>query len=152
MIRRPPRSTLFPYTTLFRSVHGGHVALEHPDHDERRDDGAAAEASATGERAQSHGERVSHRWITRPRESSAASPTASAIVGCAWIASSTSSTVYSFSRATASSWISSDAGVPTMCAPRISPYFLSRMIFTKPSVSPVPRARPFAEKGNLPTT
>src|SRR3712207_9359660 len=23
MIRRPPRSTLFPYTTLFRSVHGG---------------------------------------------------------------------------------------------------------------------------------
>src|SRR2546423_11065383 len=25
MIRRPPRSTLFPYTTLFRSVH----ALEH---------------------------------------------------------------------------------------------------------------------------
>src|SRR5437899_12729219 len=28
MIRRPPRSTLFPYTTLFRSrVHGGHVDL-----------------------------------------------------------------------------------------------------------------------------
>src|SRR2546428_3050389 len=27
MIRRPPRSTLFPYTTLFRS-HGGE--LEHP--------------------------------------------------------------------------------------------------------------------------
>src|SRR5688572_32268261 len=29
MIRRPPRSTLFPYTTLFRSVHDdvlGHVA------------------------------------------------------------------------------------------------------------------------------
>src|SRR3712207_6982708 len=23
MIRRPPRSTLFPYTTLFRSEHGG---------------------------------------------------------------------------------------------------------------------------------
>src|SRR2546426_8098324 len=23
MIRRPPRSTLFPYTTLFRSVNGG---------------------------------------------------------------------------------------------------------------------------------
>src|SRR5258708_29908021 len=22
MIRRPPRSTLFPYTTLFRSIHG----------------------------------------------------------------------------------------------------------------------------------
>src|SRR2546421_5131799 len=24
MIRRPPRSTLFPYTTLFRSHHDGH--------------------------------------------------------------------------------------------------------------------------------
>src|SRR5256885_3987010 len=28
MIRRPPRSTLFPYTTLFRSAH----RLEHPGH------------------------------------------------------------------------------------------------------------------------
>src|SRR5688572_32053251 len=26
MIRRPPRSTLFPYTTLFRSLAEGHVA------------------------------------------------------------------------------------------------------------------------------
>src|SRR2546422_2006670 len=26
MIRRPPRSTLFPYTTLFRSLKGGTVA------------------------------------------------------------------------------------------------------------------------------
>src|SRR5256885_14625185 len=25
MIRRPPRSTLFPYTTLFRSVAGGNI-------------------------------------------------------------------------------------------------------------------------------
>src|SRR6202021_3118316 len=25
MIRRPPRSTLFPYTTLFRSVHHGRI-------------------------------------------------------------------------------------------------------------------------------
>src|SRR3712207_7934508 len=28
MIRRPPRSTLFPYTTLFRSQHRGLVARE----------------------------------------------------------------------------------------------------------------------------
>src|SRR5258707_10424878 len=27
MIRRPPRSTLFPYTTLFRSVRGGDQGL-----------------------------------------------------------------------------------------------------------------------------
>src|SRR5256885_16557831 len=28
MIRRPPRSTLFPYTTLFRSARAGGVLLE----------------------------------------------------------------------------------------------------------------------------
>src|SRR6266850_8558947 len=27
MIRRPPRSTLFPYTTLFRSGHEGHELI-----------------------------------------------------------------------------------------------------------------------------
>src|SRR2546422_2512617 len=33
MIRRPPRSTLFPYTTLFRSqdVIGLHVAVDDPE-------------------------------------------------------------------------------------------------------------------------
>src|SRR5258706_1373396 len=37
MIRRPPRSTLFPYTTLFRSVLGGDddpgypLGQQHPD-------------------------------------------------------------------------------------------------------------------------
>src|SRR3712207_7387205 len=30
MIRRPPRSTLFPYTTLFRSL--GDLQLRDPDH------------------------------------------------------------------------------------------------------------------------
>src|SRR2546425_8662166 len=30
MIRRPPRSTLFPYTTLFRSAIAGIVQLDHP--------------------------------------------------------------------------------------------------------------------------
>src|SRR5258705_7547380 len=29
MIRRPPRSTLFPYTTLFRSVGRGQVSQHH---------------------------------------------------------------------------------------------------------------------------
>src|SRR2546422_8457936 len=29
MIRRPPRSTLFPYTTLFRSQHDGPLAVRH---------------------------------------------------------------------------------------------------------------------------
>src|SRR3712207_7343861 len=50
MIRRPPRSTLFPYTTLFRSARGGEedrrrrpvpVLLRHPDdaEDEEEDGG-----------------------------------------------------------------------------------------------------------------
>src|SRR2546430_12601556 len=41
MIRRPPRSTLFPYTTLFRSKHAGiaaqTVALFHTRFDPRLD-------------------------------------------------------------------------------------------------------------------
>src|SRR2546425_8230711 len=40
MIRRPPRSTLFPYTTLFRSVTGVTGAVpdpaDYPTDDERR--------------------------------------------------------------------------------------------------------------------
>src|SRR5256885_8988065 len=31
MIRRPPRSTLFPYTTLFRSLLGKTPATPHPE-------------------------------------------------------------------------------------------------------------------------
>src|SRR3712207_7426264 len=32
MIRRPPRSTLFPYTTLFRSVEGERLQIEWREH------------------------------------------------------------------------------------------------------------------------
>src|SRR5258708_10386538 len=35
MIRRPPRSTLFPYTTLFRSV-SGHIGVRQNQIDQRR--------------------------------------------------------------------------------------------------------------------
>src|SRR5258708_14463314 len=38
MIRRPPRSTLFPYTTLFRSARGG-------DHRARRRGGRGVDAA-----------------------------------------------------------------------------------------------------------
>src|SRR2546427_8571729 len=48
MIRRPPRSTLFPYTTLFRSTHGGR-AEAHGDGDDR----PVAEA-ACQERSEEH--------------------------------------------------------------------------------------------------
>src|SRR5688572_32031719 len=49
MIRRPPRSTLFPYTTLFRSGLGGpeHVhASPHADTELRGVDGVAANVFA----------------------------------------------------------------------------------------------------------
>src|SRR5687768_18484324 len=36
MIRRPPRSTLFPYTTLFRSVDLHFVRADQVRHDEHR--------------------------------------------------------------------------------------------------------------------
>src|SRR3712207_9244189 len=55
MIRRPPRSTLFPYTTLFRSA--GDVA-EHPDgqpavfvEDHRRWDGAGRQVPGEGQQS-----------------------------------------------------------------------------------------------------
>src|SRR2546422_11525345 len=35
MIRRPPRSTLFPYTTLFRSLIGAELRVGHRDLEER---------------------------------------------------------------------------------------------------------------------
>src|SRR2546426_2651693 len=37
MIRRPPRSTLFPYTTLFRSRHAEIVALRDPHEEDPLD-------------------------------------------------------------------------------------------------------------------
>src|SRR2546422_6038899 len=58
MIRRPPRSTLFPYTTLFRSL--GHVAeAPHPAHALAADAlglGVALEDPAVleGERSEEH--------------------------------------------------------------------------------------------------
>src|SRR2546429_748294 len=39
MIRRPPRSTLFPYTTLFRSGQAGHAELWLVRHGEHRPPG-----------------------------------------------------------------------------------------------------------------
>src|SRR5260221_4568847 len=44
MIRRPPRSTLFPYTTLFRSEVAPVVAVQIRHHDRRR--GLASRESA----------------------------------------------------------------------------------------------------------
>src|SRR3712207_8859563 len=55
MIRRPPRSTLFPYTTLFRS---GVRAVAGPHHEEREGE---AQRRASGD---AHGKRPQQREIT----------------------------------------------------------------------------------------
>src|SRR5256885_12368459 len=61
MIRRPPRSTLFPYTTLFRSIEGHHVGLRvlHRFCNARvfecgRDDGDVAEHQRRRGRSEEH--------------------------------------------------------------------------------------------------
>src|SRR3712207_7447040 len=46
MIRRPPRSTLFPYTTLFRSRLGGHLGADRGCARARRAEVAGADAGA----------------------------------------------------------------------------------------------------------
>src|SRR2546430_4022513 len=47
MIRRPPRSTLFPYTTLFRSLHGYCQTRPVPLREEGRDASAAEDRKST---------------------------------------------------------------------------------------------------------
>src|SRR3712207_8725846 len=61
MIRRPPRSTLFPYTTLFRSgQHHRRVRRVRAAGDRRNDDGAVAHAVPTALRGIHAGEAVPH--------------------------------------------------------------------------------------------
>src|SRR2546430_11780698 len=55
MIRRPPRSTLFPYTTLFRS-HGARTLARVPRHPGGESTGGCAEERALGPVRQRLGE------------------------------------------------------------------------------------------------
>src|SRR3712207_8981345 len=48
MIRRPPRSTLFPYTTLFRSVHELHVERLSDARDEEQPECCRARVGESG--------------------------------------------------------------------------------------------------------
>src|ERR1035438_1118255 len=92
MIRRPPRSTLFPYTTLFRSEERGRlrVVVSHPFRKERGMDGAPgmlfsprSENPDLGHPAAGDPEstktKTCRRWVARVfgvQDSSAASSTA----------------------------------------------------------------------------
>src|SRR5690348_18109256 len=59
MIRRPPRSTLFPYTTLFRSLH----------HGERRDEDDARGCRKIERLARERAEVLDRRDAARDRKS-----------------------------------------------------------------------------------
>src|SRR2546430_3438755 len=61
MIRRPPRSTLFPYTTLFRSQKKAARRSEPPDPVERR--------PLTSSRASSASRRTRASWSSRTARS-----------------------------------------------------------------------------------
>ena len=89
-------------------------------------------------------------WIGRPATASAASLTASGKVGCAWQVRAMSSAEAPNSTARVSSAISVPASGPRMCTPSTRSVLASARILTKPSVSPVVRARLLAWKGNLP--
>src|SRR3712207_8024969 len=57
MIRRPPRSTLFPYTTLFRSLRGDFEDAE------RLSDQAAREARAAGDPNADYYPAIQRNWM-----------------------------------------------------------------------------------------
>src|SRR3712207_7417220 len=61
MIRRPPRSTLFPYTTLFRSPAAGKGPPQGPETAIRPPDGRADDRVATTAGARRVGDRKSTR-------------------------------------------------------------------------------------------
>src|SRR5690349_22866414 len=59
MIRRPPRSTLFPYTTLFRSLAAGGRSVAECD------EGAEARDDVPARRQTNHGKRRDRRGVSR---------------------------------------------------------------------------------------
>src|SRR2546427_8623116 len=62
MIRRPPRSTLFPYTTLFRSAFF-HLFAPERSHQRHLQSTAQAPSAGTLLRA-----RIAERWVARSEE------------------------------------------------------------------------------------
>src|SRR5690242_21470142 len=60
MIRRPPRSTLFPYTTLFRSRRTGRSAAGHRGGRRQRADGGRVQEAGEGRSEEHTSELQSH--------------------------------------------------------------------------------------------
>src|SRR2546422_7027074 len=69
MIRRPPRSTLFPYTTLFRSCARWHVEeARDPRRGHQGGHGDLHDRHLVGERRRHVGERPAQRRLGRSEE------------------------------------------------------------------------------------
>src|SRR2546422_5418961 len=66
MIRRPPRSTLFPYTTLFRSPRAARGRAQNETR--RPDEGAVGQSGAEGRGEKHHRLRRLHRPRRRSEE------------------------------------------------------------------------------------
>src|SRR3712207_1960123 len=71
MIRRPPRSTLFPYTTLFRSSHAAYVVLamlsEAPGRARRMSDLARRANQSQSRLSHTVGRLEERGWVRRER-------------------------------------------------------------------------------------
>src|SRR2546430_12109101 len=65
MIRRPPRSTLFPYTTLFRSLKKPDSTTSRPVASEVQEDSRSGDTIPSSERSS----KMSHRSRPRDRKS-----------------------------------------------------------------------------------
>src|SRR3712207_7522457 len=77
MIRRPPRSTLFPYTTLFRSAGpegNGRHARDHSRGQKRGQDGLALQPPLGGGRADLRQDRRDPERQARRREDDGGAP------------------------------------------------------------------------------
>src|SRR6266508_5462068 len=90
-------------------------------------------------------------WIARPSATRPASLIASESVGCGAMPSATVSTVDSASIATTAASIMSVTCGPTITMPSSSPYRVSWIDLTQPTVSSCITARAFAIHGNRPT-
>src|SRR5438132_11396582 len=68
MIRRPPRSTLFPYTTLFRSPDGTKIVFDHAECPDCQDIGVMNRSEEHTSELQSHSDLVCRLLLEKKKK------------------------------------------------------------------------------------